>query len=91
MGYVDYKHVLEISVRPGAHTIKGFNRILHSKPIDFEIKPGERVTFQVANVGGFLFKFFMMLCMGIPTIRLTREAPEEAKSPKHSHSRRSLR
>ena len=91
VGWVDFKHVLELPIRPGQHTLRAFNRVMNSKVLEFGIKPGERVTFQVANVGGILFKFFMMLCMGIPSIRLTREALEESKAPKHANSRRMLK
>lgn len=91
VGWVDYKHVLEVSVRAGSHSLRAFNRVLNSKTLEFDIKPGERITFQVVNFGGFFFKFFMMLCMGIPSIRLTREAEKEADSPKHATSKRMLR
>ena len=91
VGWVEYKHVLEIPVKPGSHTIRAFNRVFNTKTIEFDIQPGERVTFQVANTGGILFKFFMMLCMGIPSIRLSREADKEADSPRHASSKRMLR
>lgn len=91
VGWVDYKHVLELPIKAGSHTLQAFNRVLKSKTVEFEIAAGERITFQVANVGGFLFKFFMMLCMGIPSIRLWREAPAEVEAPVHLQSKRMLR
>jgi len=90
VGWVDFKHLLEVNIRPGNHTIRAFNRVLSSKTLEFEAKPGERITFQVANVGGFLFNFFMMLCMGIPRIRLWRETVQESEGVKHSASKRML-
>jgi hypothetical protein len=91
IGWVDYKHVLETPLKPGTHTLRAFNRILHSKPVEFNVGPGERVTFQVANVGGFIFKVLMMLTMGIPSIRLNQETAGEAEAPQHSNSKRMLR
>jgi hypothetical protein len=91
VGWVDYKHVLEVPIKPGPHSLRAFNRILNSKTVEFTVEPGERLTFQVANVGGFIFKFLMMLCMGIPSIRLNQESAEETLSPNHAHSKRMLR
>jgi hypothetical protein len=88
VGTVDFKHVFECPVKPGSHTLRAFNRVMHSKTIEFEVQPGERVTFQVANVGGFFFKVAMLLCMGIPSIRLTMEkedtAPTERTASRHT-------
>ena len=78
VGNVDYKHVFECPVKPGSHTLRAFNRVMHSKTIEFDVQPGERVTFQVANVGGFFFKIAMLLCMGIPKIRLSIETNEDS-------------
>jgi hypothetical protein len=91
VGWVDFKHVLEVPIHPGSHTIRAFNRVLHSKTLEFEAKPGERLTFQVANVGGVFFKFFMMLCMGIPGMRLTQELSDEVDSSIRKQSKRMLR
>jgi len=76
IGAVDYKQIFEMTVRPGSHRIYAFNRIFKTEPLAFDVKPGERVTFQVANTGGAFFAFFMMLGMGIPRIRLQRESAE---------------
>ena len=90
VGNVDYKHVFEVTVKPGQHTLQSFNRVLYSKIVEFEVKPGERITFQVANVGGMFFKFFMvMLCMGVPKMRLVQEKAQEGKSAKHTVRRAS--
>ena len=71
---VPYRKWVEIPVPAGRHTLHAHNRLFGSERIEFDIKPGERITFQVANVGGWLFAFFMLLQMGAPRIVLTRDA-----------------
>lgn len=79
VGSVDFRHSCEINVRPGTHTLQAFNRIFRSKKLTFDIKPGERISFQTANVGGGCFIFFMMLTMGIPKIHLWREVADSGE------------
>lgn len=84
IGWVDYKNVFEARVKSGRHTLYAFNRIFKTKAIEFEIQPAERITFQVANVGGIFFKFCMMLCMGIPSIRLQREVADDKRTSRRA-------
>lgn len=79
IGGVDYKQIFETRIRPGTHTLHAFNRVFKSERITFEIKPADRVTFLVANTGGPLFAFGMMLGMGIPRIRLQMEIADPAE------------
>lgn len=44
-----YGETLELPLSPGAHHIKITNR-LYSKSADFEVKPGENVRFNAANI-----------------------------------------
>ena len=82
IGSVDYKQIFEVKARPGPHTLYAFNRIFKTDVLSFELGPGERITFQVVNTGGPFFAFFMMLGMGIPRIRLQREASDPLEGVK---------
>jgi hypothetical protein len=73
IGGVDYKQIFETRLKPGSHTLHASNRVFKSEKISFQVNAGDRVTFLVANTGGPLFAFGMMLGMGIPRIRLQLE------------------
>ena len=89
-GSVDYKHVLEIEVRPGEHELYAYNRVFKTHRICFDVRPGERVNFQAANVAKGLFIFFMMLGMGIPRITLVRDRADALEAVARKVGRRQL-
>lgn len=89
VGSVDFKHSFEMPLRAGTYVLHAHNRVFRSQKIEFTVRPGERVSFQTANVGGGCFIFFMMLAMGCPRIQLWRETPEHAEgSRRPSHRTR---
>jgi len=77
VGQVDYKKMIEVQVRPGHHVIHASNRVVKSHEIAFDLEPGQRITFQAINTGGFWFKALMVaLCLGVPKMRLELEKPD---------------
>lgn len=79
IGSVEFKQVLEIPIRAGSYVLHAHNRVFRSQKIAFDVKPGERISFQTANVGGGWYIFFMMLAMGVPRIKLWRETAEHVE------------
>jgi hypothetical protein len=77
VGNVRHRRNLEIELEPGIHVIQACNRVRKTGKLSFSLKPGERITFQVANSGGAFYEFFAWMQVAIPKISLRREMPEE--------------
>lgn len=77
IGSVRHRRNLEIELMPGTHVIQACNRVRKTEKLRFFLKPGERVTFQVANVGGAFYEFLAWMQVAVPKIVLSREEPEE--------------
>lgn len=83
---VAFKRWVEIPVPAGTHTLQAYNRVFRSEQLELDIRPGERLTFQVANVGGWLFALMMVLQMGVPRIVLKPEINRaEVSEEQHAH------
>ena len=77
VGNVAHRRNLEMELNPGWHVIQGCNRVRKTEKLSFFVKPGERVTFQIANLGGAFYEFFAWMQVAVPRITLRREEPEE--------------
>src|SRR5471032_2399006 len=66
-------------IAPGEHVLHAYNTLVW-KHVKFETKPGERVSFLVANRSG-KFAFSFLALMGVGPLYLTVERVPDATSP----------